>query len=179
MYRKASALIVGAFAAFALSACALVDLTPDNGEEDQGTPVAAASASTPAGPALKAVDTALGKIVTDTKGWSLYRWDKDTAKPAKSNCYDQCAKTWPPVPYSPDFTLDGVTKTVVGKVERTDGVTQLTINGWPVYRYAQDTKPGDIKGQGVGAAWFAVTPEGKKAGAAASSSPSPTQDSTY
>ena len=48
-------------------------------------------------------------------------------------------------------------------VKRADGKLQLTIGGWPVYRYSGDKAAGDTTGQGVGKVWFAVTPAGKKA----------------
>ena len=48
-------------------------------------------------------------------------------------------------------------------VQRPDGTSQLTLGGWPVYRFAGDTEPGATGGQGSSGTWFAVTPEGKKA----------------
>jgi predicted lipoprotein with Yx(FWY)xxD motif len=51
-------------------------------------------------------------------------------------------------------------------VTRADGSKQLTIGGWPAYRYAKDTKPGDLTGQGVGGKWYALAPTGKKASVA-------------
>jgi predicted lipoprotein with Yx(FWY)xxD motif len=44
--------------------------------------------------------------------------------------------------------------------QRTDGSMQLTINGMPVYYYAQDSKPGDTNGQGVGSVWFVLDASG-------------------
>jgi predicted lipoprotein with Yx(FWY)xxD motif len=60
--------------------------------------------------------------------------------------------------------LQGVARSAVGMVQRPDGSSQLTIAGWPVYRYAGDTTPGATGGQGVGGTWFAFTPVGGKAG---------------
>jgi hypothetical protein len=42
---------------------------------------------------------------------------------------------------------------------------QLTYDGWPLYRYSGDAKPGEANGQGVGGVWFAMTPEGPSQGA--------------
>ncbi|AHH99851.1 hypothetical protein GCM10010174_44580 [Kutzneria viridogrisea] len=116
---------------------------------------------------------ALGQVVTDAGGMTLYRFDKDTAKPPVSNCEAACATQWPPlIATSPTATLDGVEQSVVGTVARKDGSKQITINGWPVYRFAKDAAAGDAKGQGVGGTWFAVTPQGKKAsGAPVSAAP--------
>ena len=34
------------------------------------------------------------EILTDSKGMTLYVWDKDSA--GTSTCYDKCAQAWPP-----------------------------------------------------------------------------------
>lgn len=104
----------------------------------------------------------MGKVVTDQKGFTLYRFDKDTASPSKSNCEGKCAQIWPPALTDGDPTLSGVDPTIVGTVIRADGSLQITLAGWPVYRYTGDLKPGTWKGQNVGATWFVVAPNGKK-----------------
>ncbi|MFD5732146.1 SCO0930 family lipoprotein [Streptomyces sioyaensis] len=108
-------------------------------------------------------DAKLGPVVTDSKGMTLYRFDKDTAKPPKSNCSGSCATTWPVVPADGAQAPAGIAKSALGSVTRADGTKQLTIGGWPAYRYAKDTKPGDTKGQGVGGTWNALAADGKKA----------------
>ncbi|MDR6977999.1 putative lipoprotein with Yx(FWY)xxD motif [Streptomyces sp. 3330] len=105
----------------------------------------------------------LGKILTDGAGKTLYRFDADTAEPPKSNCDGDCAKAWPPVSADDVNAGDGIDKSLLGEVTRTDGTKQLTVAGWPAYYYAKDAKAGDTTGQGVGNKWFALTPEGKKA----------------
>jgi predicted lipoprotein with Yx(FWY)xxD motif len=117
----------------------------------------------------------LGTVVVDGNGYPLYRYDKDTAKPPKSNCLEDCWMKWPPVIDSGDVRLDGIDQALVGSFIRTDGTAtrQLTIGGWPVYRYAGDTAPGETKGNGVGNVWFAVTPQGRKAGAAPAGNSAP------
>ncbi len=115
----------------------------------------------------------LGEVVTDQNGLTLYRFDKDTAKPSASNCNDACAMTWPPALGNPaSVQLQGVDPALVGTVTRADGTEQLTLNGWALYTYAKDTAAGDAKGQGVGDTWFAVTPQGKKAQAVSNRAPS-------
>ncbi|MGX1542203.1 SCO0930 family lipoprotein [Streptomyces adustus] len=108
----------------------------------------------------------LGKVLTDSTGLTLYRFDQDTAEPPKSNCDGDCATTWPPVPANDATAGEGIDKSLLGEVTRSDGTKQLTVNGWPAYRYAKDTKAGDTTGQGVGNKWFALAPDGKKAKAA-------------
>ncbi|MEU4470080.1 hypothetical protein [Micromonospora sp. NPDC023888] len=104
----------------------------------------------------------IGTYVADGQGRTLYRFDKDSAKPPKSTCNGDCAKTWPPLLiHSPgQIYPSGINPQLVGYVERADGTCQVTIGGWPVYRFAGDKAPGDIAGQGVGGTWFAVNPTG-------------------
>ncbi|WP_406196999.1 hypothetical protein OH807_11010 [Kitasatospora sp. NBC_01560] len=129
------------------------------------------SPSSPSGAATlnTATDPELGTIVTDSAGFTLYRFDQDTADPSASHCNGACASTWPPAPANGTVSVKGIDSKLVGTVVRADGSKQLTLNGWPAYRYAPDQKPGDTKGQGVGGTWFALTPTGGKAGVHASS----------
>jgi predicted lipoprotein with Yx(FWY)xxD motif len=104
----------------------------------------------------------MGNVVMDQDGWILYRFDKDSADPPSSNCVDKCAQVWPPALTDGNPQLQGVSDDKVGTVTRQDGTRQITIGGWPVYRYIGDKKPGQWKGQGVGGTWFVVDPNGKK-----------------
>lgn len=108
----------------------------------------------------------LDPVVVNGAGFTLYRFDNDTANPSKSNCNGDCAKKWPPVTVAKGgrIFVSGVRKSAVGVVKRDDGRLQVTIGGWPVYRFSNDAKPGDTNGQGVGGTWFGVTPDGQKAG---------------
>jgi predicted lipoprotein with Yx(FWY)xxD motif len=131
-----------------------------------GTPNTAEQTTSRKWVQLKASEAGeLNPVVVNGAGLTLYRFDKDTAKPSKSTCDGECAKTWPPVLVTggSKIFLAGVKKSAVGTVERSDGTRQVTIAGWPVYRFAKDTKPGDTQGQGVGGTWFGVTPNGQKA----------------
>jgi predicted lipoprotein with Yx(FWY)xxD motif len=49
-----------------------------------------------------------------------------------------------------------------GTTKRTDGTTQVTYNGWPLYYFAKDKAPGDVTGQGVGSVWYVVSAAGDK-----------------
>ncbi|QFU94066.1 hypothetical protein [Amycolatopsis sp. YIM 10] len=107
----------------------------------------------------------LGQVLTEQGGKTLYRFDKDTASPPKSNCEGDCAKAWPPLMAGDGAApeLSGVDASVVGEVTRADGTKQVTVKGWPVYTYAKDTAAGEVKGQAVGGTWYAVNPQGGKA----------------
>ncbi|TDB75618.1 hypothetical protein E1165_10280 [Micromonospora sp. KC723] len=104
----------------------------------------------------------MGKVVTDQEGFILYRFDKDSDNPPSSNCVDKCAAVWPPALTDGNPQLEGVSDDKVGTVTRQDGTRQITIGGWPVYKYIGDKKPGQWKGQGVGGTWFVIQPNGKK-----------------
>jgi predicted lipoprotein with Yx(FWY)xxD motif len=106
----------------------------------------------------------LTPIVRDAAGFTLYRFDKDSGSPSMSNCYGGCATAWPPALVQPGqkIYVNGVPESEVGVVQRTDGNLQITIGGWPVYRFINDTAPGQTNGEGVGGSWFAVSPRGEK-----------------
>ncbi|WP_433448385.1 COG4315 family predicted lipoprotein [Streptomyces sp. CA-142005] len=111
----------------------------------------------------------MGAVVTDAKGWTLYRYDKDKA--SMSMCTGSCAQTWMPV------VADGTPKAMglkakVGVITRGDGMKQVTLAGWPLYRYMGDTKVGEMNGQGKGGAWYVITPAGAKSAMASHASPS-------
>ncbi|MBT2410356.1 hypothetical protein J7I94_07255 [Streptomyces sp. ISL-12] len=108
-------------------------------------------------------DEALGELVTDGDGRTLYRFDADTAEPPKTTCEADCATAWPPVAADDAIAGEGIDESLLGEVTRPDGTEQLTIGGWPAYRYAKDTAAGDVKGQGVNGKWFALAADGTKA----------------
>ncbi|MEC3976043.1 hypothetical protein [Amycolatopsis sp. H20-H5] len=117
----------------------------------------------PGPPALRAARPFdVGAMVVDGQGFSLYRYDKDSASPPRSACEDSCAQVWTPVRSAENLEVTGIDKALVGQVTRTDGSDQLTLAGWPLYRYTKDQMPGETAGQGVGDAWFPLTPDGGK-----------------
>jgi predicted lipoprotein with Yx(FWY)xxD motif len=115
----------------------------------------------------------LGDIVVDSKGHAVYRYDKDTASPSKSNCAGSCAAIWPPVlAPSGAMQLRGVDQSAIGTITRADGTKQLTLDGWPLYDFTGDAGQGETKGQAFQNIWWVITPTGEKAAAQAGSSPS-------
>lgn len=89
---------------------------------------------------------------TDTKGMTLYTYDKDTT--AASTCYGACANAWPP--YLVSGTVPTTLPAHVGTTKRTDGTIEYTWDNHPLYYYIKDTKPGDTTGDGVGGVWHLV-----------------------
>jgi predicted lipoprotein with Yx(FWY)xxD motif len=109
------------------------------------------------------------KVVTNAKGFTVYSFAPDTA--TKSNCNGSCATYWPPVK-GPATAGAGVTGKL-GTITRSDGSTQATYNGHPLYTYVSDTAPGQDKGNGLnlsGGVWHVVPVSGSVAAPAASSS---------
>ncbi len=102
-------------------------------------------------------DPKLGAFLTDSNGRTLYLFKKDTLN--NSVCYDNCAKAWPPFTASGDLSLPEGVPGTLGTITRKDGTKQVTYNGVPLYYYAPDTNPGDVKGQGVGNVWFVMAPQ--------------------
>lgn len=153
--------------------------SPSAGGDGYGSGADAASAGSAksGGQLAIAQNDQLGPVLTDSAGFTLYRFDKDTAKPSKSNCDGDCAKTWPVVAAGDATAAAGMDPALLGEVVRTDGSKQLTVAGWPVYRFSKDTKAGDTNGQGVGGTWFAAAPDGKKAAKAAAPAPAAGQAS--
>jgi predicted lipoprotein with Yx(FWY)xxD motif len=102
---------------------------------------------------------ALGSYLVDDKGMSLYLYTKDS--PGTSNCYDKCATAWPPLLTSGSAVAGtSLDSSKLGVTTRSDGKTQVTYNGWPLYYFAKDKQPGDTTGQGVGSVWYLISPGG-------------------
>lgn len=158
--RPALLLVAGAL----LTACS--QGTPETYGVEGPTARPPETLAAPEGTVLTANSTAeLGVVVIDGTGYTLYRFDGDSAEPPTATCVDACADAWPPVlaePGSP-LTVEGVVQEDVGSVTRPDGGVQITIGGWPVYRYAAETAPGETGGHGAEGRWFAITPEGGRA----------------
>jgi predicted lipoprotein with Yx(FWY)xxD motif len=109
-----------------------------------------------------APNATLGKTTLVTaSGMTLYHLTGESA--AKITCTGVCAKTWPPLVVAKGAKVRagaGVSNASLAVVRRPDGKRQVTYAGLPLYRYAGDAKAGDANGEGVGNAWFAVTPAG-------------------
>jgi predicted lipoprotein with Yx(FWY)xxD motif len=110
--------------------------------------------------ALKTASTPLGDVVTDGNGMTLYLFTNDTKGTTKSACTGQCLGYWPPAlvgSTAPKTT--GISGTV-GSIAAPGGGKQVTLNGWPLYYYAQDKAAGDVLGQGVMNIWWVVDTSG-------------------
>lgn len=89
-----------------------------------------------------------GPILTDASGRTLYLFTADG--PNKTNCFENCIRRWPPfLTIGAPQAGTGASAGLLGIITREEGSTQVTYNGWPLYYYAFDDKPGDTKGQAV------------------------------
>jgi predicted lipoprotein with Yx(FWY)xxD motif len=134
--------------------------TPTQTESDPPTPTTTVTPETETAAERLAVatDPRLGEIVTDRDGLTLYRLD--TATVSKS-----IGTRFPPVLLPPGggIAVNGIDPSLIGTVERPDGDLQVTLAGRPLFRFVDDTAPGDTAGHGVGEVAFAITPTGSKA----------------
>jgi predicted lipoprotein with Yx(FWY)xxD motif len=113
------------------------------------TGAAAAPVSTTSNPTL-------GQILVDAKGLTVYVFDQD--KDGTIACVAGCANAWPPVVLEAGAAIPttGALAADLSAVARPDGAQQVAYKSRPLYRFAGDAKPGDIKGDGVGNIWHAV-----------------------
>jgi predicted lipoprotein with Yx(FWY)xxD motif len=104
----------------------------------------------------------LGRILVDSQGRTLYMFQAD--KGTKSACTGECVTDWPPLRASGMPTAgSGIVASKLGTSVRTDGKPQVTYNGHPLYRFANDNKPGDAAGQGLnefGGLWYVLSSAG-------------------
>ncbi|MFI6578131.1 hypothetical protein ACIBFB_20280 [Nocardiopsis sp. NPDC050513] len=62
---------------------------------------------------------ALGELVTDAVGHTLYRFEQDSADPPEVTCFDDCAEIWPPALAMSDLDFsDGLDPSLFDSVER-------------------------------------------------------------
>ena len=157
-------------AAFALVVAACGSSSPASSGSSSSTPASSSSAAA-SGTVVKTTTMGGATVLTNAKGFTLYWFAPDTS--TKSNCNGSCAHFWPPVP-GPATAGTGVTGQL-GTITRSDGSSQATYNGHPLYTYLADTAPGQAKGNGLnvsGGVWHEVTVSGGGAPAPSSSSSS-------
>jgi predicted lipoprotein with Yx(FWY)xxD motif len=98
-------------------------------------------------------NTAMGKVLTDAKGMTLYTFAKDSA--GKSACNGKCAHNWPPLMVKAgEKGGEGYSE-----IKRADGKMQWAYKGKPLYAFIKDKKAGDTTGEGVlNGAWHVAKP---------------------
>jgi predicted lipoprotein with Yx(FWY)xxD motif len=158
-------LVTTATAAIVLLTAACGSSTPTAAAASPSpSPAASPSPSAPTTAAIikVATDAKLGKLLVDGNGMTVYLFVAD--KSTTSTCYTSCAQFWPPVlTAGAPKAGAGAQASLLGTTSRTDGTTEVTYAGHPLYYFLQDKKPGDTTGQGVngfGGLWWVLTPTG-------------------
>jgi predicted lipoprotein with Yx(FWY)xxD motif len=110
----------------------------------------------------------VGKVLVDSNGMTLYYFEKDGKGSGKSKCSGPCAVSWPPLTTQGSAkAMGGVKSAMLGTIKRSDGTTQVTYAGWPLYTFVEDKKPGEDNGtdsKAFGASWYPLHSNGQKAG---------------
>jgi predicted lipoprotein with Yx(FWY)xxD motif len=166
--------------ALALSACASsgnsTGAAAPSSPAAQGSGAAAAAsspASSSGGTALQEATVGGTKVLTNAKGFVVYWFAPDSSTASK--CTGSCATYWPPVT-GPATAGAGITGTL-GTITRSDGTTQATYDGHPLYTYAGDKSAGVASGNGLNASgglWYEMTVSGATPAAGSAAIPAAT-----
>jgi len=106
--------------------------------------------------ALKTETTRVGQVLASSGGLTLYYYSEDKPGSGKSVCTGACATAWPPLA-APVKAPAGVhLPGKLGVITRPNGVKQVTLNGYPLYRYADDKAPGQAAGNGIEGYWHVI-----------------------
>ncbi len=103
-------------------------------------------------------------LAAGPKKLTVYMFEAD--KGPASTCTGACAQAWPPVTTSGAPAVAGsVNGAKIKTISRSDGTTQVTYNGHPLYFFVRDKDDEDAYGEGVkafGADWYVLAPSGSK-----------------
>jgi predicted lipoprotein with Yx(FWY)xxD motif len=150
-----------------VAACSGAGATTAPTTAPTAAPTEAPSVEAPASPAaggaasVALADNALGKIVVDGTGKTLYVFTPDGTT-SKSTCTGDCAGNWPAFVSTGAPTLGtGLDAEDFTSFTRDDGGAQVVFYGMPLYHFAGDKAAGDTNGQGLGGKWYVVGADGK------------------
>lgn len=107
----------------------------------------------------------LGKVLVNSKGFTLYMFVPDKHK--RVTCVGTCAAVWPPLKLPAGAKLvakGGVKASLLGSDPDPQGGRVATYDGWPLYTYVADSKPGMATGQALnlnGGLWYVLSTSGK------------------
>jgi predicted lipoprotein with Yx(FWY)xxD motif len=108
--------------------------------------------------------TALGTVLVDARGRTLYLFEKD--RNGVSSCSAACLAYWPALTSTGTPRAGtGVHQSLLELARAHNGARQVTYAGHPLYYYVGDRKPGQTNGQGLnqfGAKWYVLSPSGRK-----------------
>jgi predicted lipoprotein with Yx(FWY)xxD motif len=121
------------------------------------------SAPKTAGTMITSAKSDYGDILWGPNRQAIYIWEREPS--ATPQCYDNCAVAWPPVLTAgePEAGVS-INAALLGTVKRSDGSTQVTYNGHPLYYYAHEG-PGEVKCHNIvthGGLWWVITTAGTR-----------------
>lgn len=99
----------------------------------------------------------LGSYLTNATGFALYTYLHDVPANGTSTCIAICLQKWPAFYVTTLALPPGLNASSFTTITRPDGSKQLAYDGWPLYYYYNDTRPGDTTGQGVLKLWSVAT----------------------
>jgi predicted lipoprotein with Yx(FWY)xxD motif len=106
----------------------------------------------------------IGTVLVNSRGYTLYVFAPDKRRAV--TCTGTCAGTWPPLKLPSGTKLaagSGVKPALLGADRDPAGGRVVTYDGWPLYGYAGDVRPGLASGQNValnGGEWYVIRPSG-------------------
>lgn len=120
---------------------------------------------------IKIVQTPRGRVIANGAGMTLYVFVDDLLTKSPSACVGDCRNDWPPALARGRVRVASGITGRIGTIDRFGQGRQLTMDGRPLYTFSGDT-PGEIRGNGVGNLWWAMTPSGLAATSYAAELPS-------
>ena len=163
-------LIAALAALFVLAACGgdgepkPADDTSSTTAPIQTTPSSGSPTPPKAGTEIVVADSEFGPMLFSEDKQAIYLFDVETTE--KPKCYGACADAWPPVLTSGEPVAGkAVNTSLLGTTKRTDGTTQVTYGGHPLYYYAHEG-PGEVECHDIflnGGNWYVVKPNGDRA----------------
>lgn len=165
--RRSVAILIAPIALLAAACGSSSSNSSSSSKSSTSTAVATATSSTAARSSVKiSIRTlpGLGPVLVNGQGRTLYVFKPDSAK--KVTCVGQCASIWPPLAISAGqkpATAAAAKASLVSSDPNPSGGRVVTYDGWPLYLYVADPKPGTAHGEAInssGGLWYVVSPSG-------------------
>ena len=115
-----------------------------------------AGAPSPATSVGIAYKSGIGFYLVNGSGMTLYYRTTDIQSNGTSTCDGECIQVWPVFAVKNLVLPSGLNASSFNTVTRMDGKQQVTYDGWPLYTFSGDHRPGDVNGQGIEGIWFAL-----------------------
>ena len=117
-----------------------------------------------AGALVSVRKTALGSVLVDARGRTLYLFEKD--RNGVSMCSSACTTYWPRLTSgAAPRAGSGVHKQLLSLGKTHNGARQVLYAGHPLYTFVGDKSAGQTTGEGLtnfGAGWYAIAANGQK-----------------